>query len=356
MRIVFRCDGAKLPEVGTGHVVRMVSLAKKLVQLNLCSNEEILFVIRGAGEYAVGLEILSSTSFLIEKKRDSDLIWNSLAEARVLADLEADILILDRLSTKLRWMQVVKSKNTKVIVFDDNGPGAELAAVTINGILHGKKCWLNCFQGYKYLYLGVPSGIRVPPIANSVSKIVATFGGHDERDLLGFFLNSISDIVNKSKISVEILIREGSENAQIRWQSKIDELLRSGWREIKLTNSAPNFYEKLSAADLVICAGGITVFEAVSLGRPVIGIPQYHHQMETLKKLANIGAIAIGAASMNLDSRYLSDVINDVSCSELMRKKMTSIGAKLIDGKGADRVVSILENVIKEIHPSNATI
>jgi len=43
MKIIIRCDGASLPEIGTGHVSRMVFLAKSLIQNNLCDLEEIFF-------------------------------------------------------------------------------------------------------------------------------------------------------------------------------------------------------------------------------------------------------------------------------------------------------------------------
>ena len=344
MKIIFRCDGANLPEVGTGHVVRMVSLAKNLIRNKFCRNSDINFVTRGLGEYAVGMNMIVDAGFVKINTKDSDLVWNSLSEAKMLVDLNADLLIIDRLSTELSWMREVTSKNTKIIVFDDNGPGAEFATIVINGILHSKKYWPHYYQGYEYLYLGVPSEINISPIQSQISKIVATFGGHDERDLVDFFLNSIFDVNNKNRISVDILVREVAEGTLLRWNSKIHELLRIGWKEIRVIRNAPDFYQRLSTADLVLTAGGITVFEAISLGRPVIGLPQYSHQMETLVKLANIGAIVLGTKSMDLDSSYLGESINHISRSALIREKMTSIGMELIDGRGANRIIHILEN------------
>ena len=46
MNVVIRCDGAKLPEIGTGHVVRMLSIANELVENKICKkNEEKLILI-----------------------------------------------------------------------------------------------------------------------------------------------------------------------------------------------------------------------------------------------------------------------------------------------------------------------
>ena len=59
-------------------------------------------------------------------------------------------------------------------------------------------------------------------------------------------------------------------------------------------------------ADFAIVSGGLTVFDCISRGIPVIGLPQYQHQLKTLTNLKNKNVIKLGSKEMSLNKKILS--------------------------------------------------
>ena len=56
-------------------------------------------------------------------------------------------------------------------------------------------------------------------------------------------------------------------------------------KSINLKNDQKKFYLNFNKADIVICSGGLTVFDAIYLNKIIIAIPQYNHQLINLKCL-----------------------------------------------------------------------
>ena len=110
-KITFRCDGATLPEIGTGHVRRDIAVAETLVKKKICSQKEISFVTRRSGSFRLGYDLIKKAKFSVENIEDKYLSWNSNQEANSLSKLKINILVLDRLSTTEIFMSRLKKKN-----------------------------------------------------------------------------------------------------------------------------------------------------------------------------------------------------------------------------------------------------
>ena len=55
----------------------------------------------------------------------------------------------------------------------------------------------------------------------------------------------------------------------------------------------------MSQSDLVICSGGLTVFDAIYFNKIIISVPQYRHQLKNLKILQENGVISLCKISSN---------------------------------------------------------
>jgi len=347
-KLIFRCDGASLPEIGTGHVVRDVAIANVLVEKGLCQPKEISFVTRRNGPFQVGYRLLKQMPFEIEEVDDRELEWNSLAEAKVLAGIESQVLIIDRLATEAKWMAMVANESRWSVVMDDTGQGAAIADIVINGILHDTLDGKGRYVGYDYLFLGQDKRRPYRKQNQQIKTIVASFGGHDNRNLTGFFLQSLLDngFNQKDSIRLELLVGQESDTVLKRWREQIVLLRDQGWNEIELLVRTPNFYERLMNADLGIVSGGLTIFEAISAGVPVIGLPQYQHQYNTLKQLQKNHIIRLGSKEMRLDRPYFVGVLYSLLNAPDEQLLMAKRGTKLIDRKGNQRVFDILSPLL----------
>ena len=347
-KIIFRCDGASISEIGTGHVVRDLTISKLLIKKKVCSKSEIGFVIRKNGLFKLGYDLVRQSGFTIISSRDENLSWNSLKETKFLSKLDTDNLIFDRLSTNWKTIKNLKGKFKHLISMDDIGSGAKLADVVINGLFHNSLKREGLYQGYKYLLLNNKNN-KKKIIKKKIKYIFVSFGGHDELNLTGFFLDTIieKNIFENNKFKIEILVSNDKDKHFRLWKKKISFLVNFKNLDINLYVRSPDFYKKLNKADIAIVAGGLTVFEAINAGVASIGLPQYSHQLKTLKKLQKYGAVKISGETMLLNKKNFLLEINKLINSYNERLKIIQKGQNLIDGKGSRRVIKIISSLIQ---------
>jgi|GEM_PF-1391506 len=347
-KLVFRSDGALLPEIGTGHIVRDVTIADYFVSKKILKKTEIVFVSRTDGPFRIGYDLIQESGYQLEAVDDDQLEWNSPQESKVLKDIDPNLLVIDRLSTDLIWMTDLKSSLRHVISMDDTGDGAFVADAFINAILHDFPENEAGYIGYDYLVLKSNSADIKTEVPMEVNRIVASFGGHDSRNLMGFFLNNFNrdDIWLAKGTVIELLV--GSESKKIikSWAAQVKKISIRYDVTISLLIRPPDFLDRLVKADLAVLSGGLTIFEAVSLGVPSIGLPQYQHQLDTLKALTAKKAIRLGSQEMRLDQKSFTRIFAEMMQSKDKRQLLKKNGPRLIDAKGTERVITVLSNFI----------
>ena len=211
-KLVFRSDGAMLPEIGTGHIVRDIAIADCFVSRKICKKSEIGFVSRTGGPFRIGSNLVQESGYQLETFDDDHLEWNSPEESRVLKSIDTNLLVVDRLSTDLAWMTDLKTSLQCVVSMDDVGAGAMAADAVINAILHDTPACESAYIGYDYLVLKSNSARMKTEVPGTVYRIVASFGGHDSRNLMEFFLKNFQreDMFLTKGTFIELLIGDES--------------------------------------------------------------------------------------------------------------------------------------------------
>lgn len=349
-KIIIRCDGAAISKIGTGHVVRAISLAKVLIKQKICLSEEIIFVTQRQGLFKIGYNLIKDAGFYIEPNKKNNLKWNSVSEASFLSNLHADILILDRLSTSHKFMLTLKKKFKYLVSFDDTGLGSRVADVVINGILHKLPKRDSLYQGYKYLFLNNINH-KKKKISKKVKNVVVSFGGHDERNLLGFYLDILrkNELFDNKKFKIDLLVGNKDDVNLRYWKKQIKFLNKHKKINISLFVRTENYFKILLKADIAILSGGLTIFNAIYGGVPSIAIPQYQHQLKTLKKLKSYKAIKMGSENIILNEKKFLYETNLLINSYNERLKLSNNAKNLIDGKGSKRVVKIIKSLLKKL-------
>ncbi len=343
-KIIFRCDGGTISEIGTGHVRRSIAIADMLVKRKICLPKEISFVTRRRRSFKLGYGFVKKAGYYVEMIKDKDLQWNSRQEASSLSKLQSDILVLDRLSTTLNWMSSLKGKFKTLVSMDDIGSGAKIADLLINGIMHDISPKKNRYVGYKYLFLRNTNLSLKKKNNKKVSNIVVSFGGYDKRNLINFFLESLlhKNCLLEKPLNIDLLV--GKENYKVinTWKKLIKKILTNHKIKINLLVFSSDYFKRLKKADLGIVSGGLTVFDSISGGVPVIGLPQYKHQLKTLIKLDKMNLIKLGSLGMKLDKENFVNLFNKMILSFEDRTFLSKNSLKLFDRKGSDRVLNIL--------------
>ena len=119
-KIVFRCDAADIPEIGSGHLYRSIIVAKYLKKKFSLNSKQIAFVIKTKGKYSKNITILKKHNFKIIEIQ-SDIIDYSINEAKELKKLKANLIVIDRLGkvTK-KFYKAIKNNFNKKIIIDDS--------------------------------------------------------------------------------------------------------------------------------------------------------------------------------------------------------------------------------------------
>ena len=336
-KAIFRCDAGQAPEIGTGHITRSKTLANELVRSKLFNNNDIIFLTRDDPGYDLGKKYLSESGFNYEVFSNQRLEANSDSEIKILSNSNASIIFMDRLETSKNLIKSINNAGIKVVTFDDYGGGREFSDLAISSIFDDVDSSSNLIMGYKYLILSKRS-YKKSIIKDNVSNIVATFGGNDKRDLCTHFLNNIKNI--DSQIKIDIILGKIEQENIVKYKNIIKE---KALNSVDIHIFPCNYHQIISNADFAISSGGLSIFEFSAYGVPSIGLPQYPHQLRTIKNLEREGISILGTEEMSLSNIKLHDALQRLISNNELRKKMAIKSRESIDGKGLERVKDILK-------------
>lgn len=98
--------------------------------------------------------------------------------------------------------------------------------------------------------------------------------------------------------------------------------------------------DELAAADVVVTAAGVTMTEALALGRPTVAFATAGNQHRALYGAARAGAVLSGGPEQaaGVAVRLVGD--------EALRRRLADAGRALIDGGGAHRVAAAVRALV----------
>lgn len=105
-----------------------------------------------------------------------------------------------------------------------------------------------------------------------------------------------------------------------------------------LATSVPSLRPLLEKCDLVVCAGGQTLYEAIFTGTPAVAVELGANQRGNLSS-AHAAGVAVNAGRPGKD---LKATIRRAAFDQALRRRLSRSSAGLLDGKGALRVARAL--------------
>jgi spore coat polysaccharide biosynthesis predicted glycosyltransferase SpsG len=167
-------------------------------------------------------------------------------------------------------------------------------------------------------------------------KVLVTMGGSDSENLTRKVLLALLRL----ETNIEVRIVTGSGNP---WHEEL-QILADRRAGFQLESSPANMAPLMRWADIAISGAGSTCWELAYLGLPAIVIALSRDQREIASALAqNQVAVSLGWHA-NLTEEQISDTLNSLLDDHSRRRAMSGRGLKLVDGRGAERVVAFLQN------------
>lgn len=324
LKIAVITEGGK--NIGFGHLTRCLSLCseleKKGIKSSLVVNKD-----RSIAQRLIGKKIS---------------MYDTAGE--ILALIKGfDCAIVDSYKLDRDFYLRVRQEVRLLVCIDDNNRMHYPAGIVINGSAYAEE--LRYPQGEDIIYLLGPKfipireafgKIREKDIKKRLTRMLIIFGGDDSKKMTA----KIRDFILKRfpELKLDIIIggvfqdKEkiiGDTHNRVQYHYNVD---------------AKVLMRLMSKADIAISAGGQTLYELAITGTPAIGICVADNQVNNLEALAEYGFLKycgwydepglfekLGSAILNIRDKAI-------------RRKMGRLGQRLIDGKGAERIV---DNILK---------
>ena len=279
MRIAFITDGGL--EMGMGHVQQSITLAKELRD-----RAEIFFLTK-SDEIVVNQ--IKKASFNTLRLSNDDEILNHLRE------LKPNMVIIDKLDVDEDFARKLKNDlGTKLAIFTNLTAANRYADVVVTADIGSKfrnVRFLDAETGTLYFY-GVKYWILKEDFylikkarrKSKTEKVLLIFGGSDPSNLTSLVLNEFLGLSQELKIDVIL-------GAYFKYHAELNQVLakhETKKQNISLHQSVNNVAELMSKADLVITSPGLSAFEALRVGTPVIIIPQNRLQRDTYQDFIKV--------------------------------------------------------------------
>ncbi len=328
-KILFRCDGGKVPEIGTGHLFRAIAIAQILKKKLKLKKNQINFITKNKGKYKLSLKILKKNNLIYKIYNDKLLKENSLNEINILKKNSSKILIIDRWGhTKKNTILRLRKYFSKIILFDDMCKHKEFD-LKINSLIKQNKKEYN-FKTFKKLIL--PSYnykkffFKDKKQKKIVNNIFVSFGGFDKN----LYSKRIIELFKNLNLNLNLFIPASLANNKIK---------RIRFKKLNIIYfNNKDFYKYLNLSDISVVSGGLTLFDSLLFKIPSICLPQYNHQFLNAKIVNKLKANLIINPN-NIDKSFIYN-FNNLYNNYKLRKKLSKNGTKIINLKNMENILN----------------
>jgi spore coat polysaccharide biosynthesis predicted glycosyltransferase SpsG len=307
---------------GMGHLVRQSHIAKILRNRG---NEITIFI----PDYPPAQIWLDQCGFPHQTSSDLDKVCG-------------DLIILDVQDTTAAFIKKLRQENVSVVSFEDLGDGRNHVDLLVDCNLGEEKSTelpVQTLFGNNYAVLAEEfEAYHSKPhvFKNTIESVLVTFGGTDPHSLTPMLAEKLLHI--QPSLSITLLTGPGNENILAL------KALANKHEKVKLMESTSEMAQTLFTHDIVFCAGGVTLHEAMAVGTPAFVINQVQHQADKANRAEKQGAaINLGMADSWAENRLPKILQSNPKSLE----KMSQAGKSMIDGKGLKRIVDAIEKLLK---------
>jgi UDP-2,4-diacetamido-2,4,6-trideoxy-beta-L-altropyranose hydrolase len=337
VRFAFRVDASL--EIGTGHIMRCLTLADALRQRGAAAE----FLCRALPGHLI--ELVRSRGY--ETQVLAGAMDDAAESAAYFARSQPDWIVVDHYSLGKSWESAVRPHAKWIFAIDDLADREHDCDLLLDQ---------NLYDGVEQRYAArVPGRCRqligpryallrpefaqlrshVARSAKPVASLLVSFGGTDRTNETARVLRILRDAL-PSSVAVDVVIGPSNPHAdQLR-------ALVSDRPATALHVATDRMAELMSKADAFIGAGGSTTWERFCLGLPSLVIAVAENQVPTSQYLGKLGAIDYIGRGSELSTDDIRAALSRFLKDHERRSRMAELGMQLVDGHGAQRVSDCL--------------
>lgn len=341
-------------EIGTGHVMRCVTLAEALQR----HGADVAFVCR---------DLPGNLLDWLRQKGFNTVTLPDALENPNLAELETirqwagpapiDWLVVDHYGLDASWETRQRPVCQQILAIDDlaNRPHDCDLLLDQNDLDPQSNRYKALIPEYGQLLLGPGFALLRPEflknrnellttqrnsadLASQAMRLLVFFGGSDPTGECFKALDALQALPTGNSIHVDLVA--GASNPRFEaLQMRCNSL-----PQVRLHRQISDMAYLMSQADLSIGAGGTTSWERFCLGLPSIIVAVADNQVEISKNLAQAGYQLYLGESAQVTPTQLCDALRQLIENPEQRQELSTRGMALVDGQGVERVIQHLHS------------
>jgi UDP-2,4-diacetamido-2,4,6-trideoxy-beta-L-altropyranose hydrolase len=333
--VLFRVDDGL--GIGSGHLMRCLALAEAIADVGgnphlvASKNSPIhqFWPTVDAKIVTHGLEIGSA-----------DDLMDTIGHAQKLG---VDWVVVDGYAFAESWLDALASQQ-RLLFLDDLGDRNPKAAIVLNQNAGAEHRYGVSYPRVDLSLLGLDWFLlrrawRSVVLEPDPYQLLITLGGDDRHNMAHAMM-------------LEILRKCGNFRTDVVCSAPEAEFIQSSELAVRhpdrfnLHRAPVDLPRLMARAAVVICGGGVTPVEAASLGVPAVIVVLAENQLpgaRALMKLGTARAVLTSESPAVEAVRFAFEFLEN----ETVISKASSCGRRLVDGKGASRVVEIMMKAIR---------
>lgn len=360
MNVVFRVDASV--QIGTGHVMRCLTLAEELGK----QGHQCRFICRRheghLGEFILSrgfaLDMLNQRAKATpddEPHTTAHAAWLGVPRkqdaeqtASRLAGSQADWLVVDHYALDAAWEREMAPYAGRILAIDDIADRPHECDILLDQNLGRQAQDYNELLPQTVLRLIGPDYALLRPEFREwreeslarrhyakLKRILISLGGVDRTNATGKVLAALTETSLSSDTRLDIVMGANAPALQsVKAQAEALPF------ETTVSVGVSDMAERMCIADLSIGAAGSTSWERCCLGLPAIMIILADNQRMIGEALAKAGAALLVEESGI--ARHLGAFVNQVAESPAELQNYASNAATICDGRGTDRLVTMM--------------
>jgi UDP-2,4-diacetamido-2,4,6-trideoxy-beta-L-altropyranose hydrolase len=330
-------------QMGTGHFMRCLALAQawkdagnRAIFITNCQSDGLLQQLR---EEEFNLHVLA-------RSHPDPSDWDCTKD--ILASYPNAWVVLDGYHFDEAYQQRLKEADHHLLVIDDMAHlNHYYADIVLNQNLHAEQLHYSC-EPYTHLLLGTHYVLlrheflawqdwkrEIPDVAR---RVLVTMGGGDPEN---HTLKVIKALRKIDMPDLEVIGVVGASNPHL---DLLESAIKQSKIPIRLICNAGNMAELMAWADVAVSSSGTTVWELLFLGTPIQVSIVADNQRYIAERIEEYGAGKNLGWIGNISTKSLAKAIALLLRNFELRTKMSENAKQLVDGLGAQRVVTSILN------------
>jgi CMP-N-acetylneuraminic acid synthetase/spore coat polysaccharide biosynthesis predicted glycosyltransferase SpsG len=328
-RILFRVDGST--SMGMGHVFRSLAIADALRE---SSRAEIAFLMSAL--HNEGLLQVSRHGYPVRALGGPEVE----AALESIRDFAPTILINDLPLLEVPYLRALShlgAATVNLVDTLDDLETDEYAQVIVSVMAAERETPEAFYGGPRYAILRSHFTGRVKQIRDHPSRVLLTFGGSDPQGLTLKAVTALEGLDAK----VEVVAVLGPA---FPFRRELESLVRGLGRKVVLEHSPGEgrIADLMLEADLVLCSGGMSVYEIAALGTPGIVLAQNSREEARMRAFAGHGTIEFLGLGTEVGTGEILERTKALLAQPETRQGMSERGRTLVDGLGASRAAEVV--------------